>query len=99
MRLSEINLKNLQDEDIQSNVYSDITDSGKATKYSLVFGNSMLIKERVTTAWKAYRGRRKKKVILTGGKAGISNQEHNLLPEAIKMKKLTIELRVQKKIF
>ena len=32
MRLSEINPQNLQDEDIQTIVYSDISDNGRATK-------------------------------------------------------------------
>lgn len=54
----------------------------------------MLIKERVTTAWEAYRNGRIQKVILTGGTAGVSNQEHDLLPEAIKMKNLAIEMGI-----
>ena len=32
MRLSEINPQNLQDEDIQAIVYSDISDNEKATR-------------------------------------------------------------------
>lgn len=94
MRLSEINPQSLQDEDIQTIVYSDISDNGKSTKYGLVFGNSMLIKERVTTAWEAYHDGRIQKVILTGGTVGVSNQEHDLLPEAIKMKNLAIEMGI-----
>lgn len=31
---------------------------------------------------------------MTGGTAGVSNQEHDLLPEAIKMKNLAIEMGI-----
>lgn len=45
MKLSNINDENLTDDDINAIVYSDISDNGKNSKYCLVFGNSMLIKE------------------------------------------------------
>ncbi len=50
MRLTEINKETLTDEEIEKIVYSDIIDTGENTTYGIVFGNSMLIKERVKSA-------------------------------------------------
>lgn len=94
MRLSEITKETLTDDDIQKIVYEDIEDNGKNSIYGLVFGNSMLINERVSTAVNAYRNNRIKKIIFSGGNNGISNQENDVIPEAIKMKKLAIALGV-----
>lgn len=94
MKLSEITKENLTDNDIQKIVYGNIDDSGKNSIYGLVFGNSMLIKERVSTAVEAYRKKRIKKIIFSGGSNGISNQNNDTIPEAIKMKNLAIELGV-----
>lgn len=94
MKLSEIKTENLNDEDIQEIVYSDIEDSGKNTIYGIVFGNSMLIKERVGTAVDAYTSGRISKIIFCGGNNGISNQNNDIIPEAIKMKNLAVEMGV-----
>lgn len=95
MRLSEINKEVLTDSDIQKIVYGDIVDSGQSAIYGLVFGNSMLIKERVETAVSAYKNGRIKKVIFSGGSNGVSNQNNDAIPEAIKMKKLAIEMGIK----
>lgn len=95
MNLSEIERQNFSDDDIQKIVYSDIIDSGKNTEYAIVFGNSMLINERVNTALEAYKTGRVKKLIFTGGANGISNQNNNQIPEAIRMKYLAVKLGVK----
>lgn len=97
MKLSEVEKTNLTDEEIQKIVYSDIQDSFKNTEYAIVFGNSMLIKERVTTAFEAYKSGRVKKLIFTGGTNGVSNQGHDLVSEAIKMRNLAIQMGVLEK--
>ncbi len=74
MKLSKINNNNLNDKDIASIVYSNIKDNGQISKYGLVFGNSMLIKERVSKAVELYNDKRIKKIIFMGGTNGISNQ-------------------------
>lgn len=93
MRLSQIQAdKDFTDDEIQQIVYGNIEDSGQNTEFWLVFGNSMLIKERVTAAFEAYKKRRIKKVIFSGGNNEISNQDKDLIPEAIKMKNLAIQM-------
>lgn len=91
MKLSKINDQNLNDKDIATIVYSSIKDNGKASKYGLVFGNSMLIKERVAKAVELYNNKRIQKVIFMGGTNGVSNQNNSIIPEADKMKELAIE--------
>ena len=91
IRLTEIDKESLTDEEIEKIVYSDITDTGESTTYGIVFGNSMLIKERVKTAVDAYQQKRITKVIFTGGINGISNEEKDKIPEAQKMKDLAIK--------
>lgn len=91
MRLTEINKETLTDEEIEKIVYSDIIDTGENTTYGIVFGNSMLIKERVKSATLAYQNKRITKVIFTGGINGISNEEKDKIPEAKKMKELAIQ--------
>ena len=98
MRLSQIPTdKILSDEEIQQIVYGDIYDNGLNTEYGLVFGNSMLIKERVTAAMEAYKKGRIKKVIFSGGNNGISNQNKDTVPEAIKMKNLAMQMGMKEK--
>lgn len=94
MRLTEITKETLTDENIQKIVYGNIDDNGRSCVYGLVFGNSMLIKERVSTAVDAYRNNRIKKIIFSGGSNGVSNQNNDEIPEAIKMKNLAVELGV-----
>jgi len=91
MRLSEITKSPLSDDDIQKIVYGNVSDNGESTVYGLVFGNSMLLKERVSTAVEAYKAGRIKKIIFSGGSNGISNQNNDTIPEAIKMKNIAIE--------
>ncbi len=91
MRLTEIEKETLTDEEIEKIVYSDIIDTGESTTYGIVFGNSMLIKERVKTAVDAYQKKRITKVIFTGGINGISNTEKDKISEAQKMKVLAIK--------
>lgn len=95
MHLSEIERQSFSDEDIHKIVYSDISDNGNNTEYAIVFGNSMLINERVNTALEAYKIGRVKKLIFTGGVNGVSNQDNNQIPEAIRMKELAIKLGVK----
>ena len=94
MSLSEITKEILTDEDIQKIVYGDVEDNGKKCIYGIVFGNSMLLKERVMTAVEAYKSNRVKKLIFCGGNGGISNLDKDVVPEAIKMKVLAVELGV-----
>lgn len=91
MNLSKIKDQNLNDKDITTIVYSNIKDNGKASKYGLVFGNSMLIKERVAKAVELYNNKRIQKVIFMGGINGVSNQNNSIIPEADKMKEIAIE--------
>ena len=94
IRLSQIDDTNLTDEQIDSIVYSDVEDDKLESEYALVFGNSMLIKERVTTAVNDYKTGRIKKMIFMGGINGVSNQDNSPIPEAIKMKELAVSLGV-----
>lgn len=96
MKLSEINDKNLSDRDIANIVYSNIEDNGKSSKYALAFGNSMLIKERVSRAVELYKNERIQKVIFMGGVNGVSNQDNSLVAEADKMRELAIEFGINK---
>ena len=91
MKLTEINKETLTDEEIEKIVYSDIIDTGESTIYGIVFGNSMLIKERVESAVLAYQSKRITKVIFTGGRNGISNEEKDGISEAQTMKALAIQ--------
>lgn len=94
MKLSEITKETLTDDDIQKILYENVDYNGKSSFYGLVFGNSMLINERVNIAVDVYRNNRIKKIIFSGGNNGISNQYNDVIPEAIKMKNLAIELGV-----
>lgn len=94
IKLSQINDENLTDEQIDNIVYSDIEDDGLSSEYALVFGNSMLIKQRVSTSVDAYKNGRIKKIIFMGGSNGVSNQDNSIIPEAIKMKELALSLGV-----
>ena len=91
MKITEINKETLTDEEIEKIVYSDIIDTGESTTYGIVFGNSMLIKERVESAVLAYQSKRITKVIFTGGRNGISNKEKDGISEAQTMKALAIQ--------
>lgn len=94
IRLSQIDDSNLTDEQIDMIVFSNVEDNKLNSDYALVFGNSMLIKERVTTAVEAYKDGRIKKIIFMGGINGVSNSNNSLIPEAIQMKKLAISLGI-----
>lgn len=95
-KLSQINNENLTDEQIDDIVYSNIEDDGLSSEYALVFGNNMLIYERVTTAINTYKKGRIKKIIFMGGVNGASNQDNSPIPEAIKMKELALSLGANK---
>ena len=95
MKLSLINNENLTDDMVDKIVYSDTCDNLKNTTYGIVFGNSMLIKERVNTAYDAYKSGRIKKVIFSGGSNGVSNQNNDTVAEAVKMRKLAIKLGIK----
>lgn len=97
MKLSEINDNNINDNDIASIVYSNIKDNGQISKYGLVFGNSLLIKERVSKAVELYNDKRIKKIIFMGRTNGISNQNNSVIAEANKMKELAIKMGVDPK--
>ena len=95
MKLSLINNENLNDEMIDKIVYSNTNDNLKNATYGIVFGNSMLIKERVNTAYDAYKNGRIKKVIFSGGSNGVSNQNNDTVAEAVKMRELAIKLGIK----
>ena len=86
MKLSEINNENLTDNQIEKIVFSNINDSGKSAKYGIVFGSYTLQKYRIDQATSLYKEGRVEKLILTGGKGGISNQNNENVPEAELMK-------------
>lgn len=94
-KLSQINDENLTDEQINNIVYSNIEDNELSSEYAFVFGNSMLINERVNTAVDAYKKGRIKKLIFMGGVNGVSNQDNSTIAEAIKMKELALSLGVK----
>lgn len=95
MKLSQINKDAcFSDEEIQRIVYDGIADNGENTKYGLVFGNSLLIEERVKATVLAYKHGRIEKVIFSGGSNGISNQNKDSMAEAIKMKNLAIKMGI-----
>ena len=94
IRLSQINDENLTDEQIDTIVYSNIEDDELPSEYALVFGNNMLINERVNSAIDSYRKGRIKKFIFMGGINGVSNQDNSTIAEAIKMKELALSLGV-----
>ena len=96
VKLSSFDDSNLTDSLIDSIVYSDIEDDGLASEYALVFGNSMLINQRVQSAVNAYKNNRIKKLVLLGGTSGISNQNNSKIAEAIKMKELAMSMGVDK---
>lgn len=95
IRLSQIDDSNLTDEQIDNIVYSGIEDDNLSSEYALVFGNSMLIKERVNTSVGAYKEGRIQKLVFMGGVNGVSNQNNSTIPEAIKMKELALTLGVK----
>lgn len=95
IRLSQIDDSNLTDEQIDSIVFTNIDDDKLNSEYALVFGNSMLIEERVTTSVNAYKDSRIKKMIFIGGINGISNQDNSSISEAFKMKELALSLGVK----
>ena len=94
MKLSKINDENLTDQDITDIVYSNIKDNGLISKYGLVFGNSMLIRERVSKAVELYNNKRVQKLVFMGGNNGISNQDNSIIAEADKMKELAINMGI-----
>lgn len=94
MRLSKIDSNNLTDTTIQKIVFEDIKESLKEAEYGIVFGNSMLIKERTSTAVLAYKTGRIKKIIFSGGSSGVSNQNKEKIAEATRMKKIALDMGV-----
>lgn len=97
MKLSQFNENLLKDKDIEDIVFSDISDNGLSCKYALVFGNSMLIQERVSKAVELYNSRRIEKLIFMGGVNGVSNQDNSTTAEAYKMKKVAKEMGIDEK--
>lgn len=97
MKLSELSSENLTDEQIKKIVFSNIWDSGMSTKYGVVFGSYTLQKYRVKLATMLYKEGRVKKLILTGGKGGISNQNKVNISEAELMKQMLLENEVKEK--
>ncbi len=91
MKLSKINNENLTDNQIEKIVFSNINDSGKSAKYGIVFGSYTLQKYRIEQATNLYKEGRVKKLILTGGKGGISNQNNEDVPEAELMKESLVK--------
>ena len=97
MKLTQIDDSILNDQEINKIVYSDILDDQKNSEYALVFGNQMLMKNRVATAVAVYQKGRVKKLVFMGGINGMSNQDTLTIPEAIKMKEIALNLGVKEK--
>lgn len=91
MKLSEINNENLTDNQIEKIVFSNINDSSKSAKYGIVFGRYTLQKYRIDQATSLYKEWRVEKLILTGGKEGISNKNNEDVPEAELMKESLVK--------
>ncbi len=95
VKLSEIDDSNLTDEQIDNIVYSNIEDDKLPSEFALVFGNNMLLEQRVNTSVDAYKNGRVKKLIFMGGINGVSNQDNSTIAEAIKMKELALSLGIK----
>lgn len=95
INLSKIDDSFLTDELIDQIVYSDIIDSKVSCEYALVFGNNLVLNERVHAAVEAYKNGRIKKLIFMGGINGVSNQDNSVIAEATKMKDKAISLGVE----
>ncbi len=83
IRLSQINDENLTDEKIDNIVYSNIEDDELSSEYAFVFGNSMLINERVNTSVDAYKKGRVQKLIFMDGVNEVSNQDNSKIYNCI----------------
>ena len=55
IKLSEINIENLTDADIDHIVFSGVVDDQRPSEYCIVFGNQMLMVPRVDKAIEAYK--------------------------------------------
>lgn len=97
IRLSKIDDSDLTDKQIDDIVYSDVEDDKLSSEYGLVFGNNMLINERVNTAVEAYKSGRIQKLVFMGGVNGVSNQDNSTIPEAERMKDLALSLGIDEK--
>lgn len=90
IKLSEINIENLTDADIDHIVFSGVVDDQRPSEYCIVFGNQMLMVPRVDKAIEAYKSGRVKKFIFTGGRDGVSNQNVSSIAEAERMRDYAI---------
>ena len=83
------------DEFITKVVFDGIKDDLKNNEWCIVFGNSLQINERVKTIIEKYNEKRFEKIILCGGKSGISNViEKNDVSEAMRMKNMLVNTNI-----
>lgn len=94
MRLSDIDENKLNDELVNFIVFSGIEESNDICEIGIVFGNYNLQKERILKATELYHQKRIKKMILLGGKGGISNEHSSDISEASLMKIIALQNRV-----
>lgn len=95
MLFSEINIEKLSDDKITQLVFDGIDDSGKLAEYGIVFGHYTLYESRVKKAIELYHLGRIKKIVLIGGKHGISNQSKGTKTEVELMLPLLLEASVK----
>ena len=90
MKLSQISLENITDEQIERIVYEGLEDTGEEALCAVVFGNYRLQSFRVKKTVELYQSKRVKKLLFLGGTGGISNQEKIEKSEAKCMKEEAI---------
>lgn len=95
MKLSEYNENNLNDSEIEHIVFSNTEDNMLSAEYGIVFGSYQLQKYRIEKAVELYKQGRIKKLILSGGNGGISNECNDNRTEAELMKMLAIKMGVK----
>ncbi len=91
MRLSELNVDNLSDNEIGNIVFSDIEENILKTDFAIVFGSYQLQEYRIKKAIELYKQGRFTKLILSGGSGGISNEANHKETEAKLMRDYAIE--------
>ncbi|MFR2534147.1 MAG: YdcF family protein [Clostridia bacterium] len=95
MKLSQIPIEHMTDEQIDKIVYEGIENNNQEALCGVVFGNYRFQDLRVQKAVELYKAGRIKKLLFLGGAGGISNEEHIPETEASCMKKLALTLGVK----
>ena len=97
MKLSQIDSNELDDNLVDTIVFSEIRESSENCTFGIVFGNYNLQNERIKKAVNLYHAGRIRKMLLVGGKNGISNEDNNNHTEAELMMNFALQNGVAKK--